>query len=87
MISKREDLLLKIWTLAIEKLSIEPKLNAKALFLYLQKEHPSDLPENTLRTFQRRVKIERANNGLSKEVFFPQSHIPGFLGNAIDRKA
>ena len=80
--STREDPLLKIWSLAIEKLSNDSRLDAKALFLYLHKEHPTDLPKNALRTFQRRVKTWRANNGVSKEVFFPQVHIPGELSES-----
>lgn len=59
-----------------------PTLQAKTLFLHLERKHQDDsgLPiykPSILRTLQRRVALWKALNGLGKEVMFPQTHIPG----------
>jgi hypothetical protein len=54
-----------------------PELEAKAVFEFLAGKHRGRYQEGQLRTFQRRVKQWRAQEGPPKEVFFPQEHRPG----------
>jgi hypothetical protein len=54
-----------------------PELEAKALFEHLMVRRPERYHEGQLRTFQRRVKQWRAQEGPDKEVFFAQAHRPG----------
>jgi len=68
-----------VWTGVVERLALNPGLEALTLFQQLQREHPGRFPDGQLRTFQRRVKIWRATDGPSKEVFFAQVHTPGRL--------
>jgi hypothetical protein len=57
-------------------LSDAPELEAKSLFEYLLSKSSAHDPSQ-LRTFQRRVRQWRARHGPEKEVYFPQSHLPG----------
>ena len=52
-------------------------LEAKTIFEDLQRKHPGRFQDGQLRTLQRRIKAWRALEGPSKEVFFPQQHVPG----------
>ena len=55
-----------------------PELEAKALFEHLMAGvPPGKVEEKHLRTFQRRVRDWRLENGPGKEVFFTQDHTPG----------
>jgi hypothetical protein len=45
----------------------------------LQRRYPGRYSDGQLRTLQRRVKVWRALEGPSKEVYFPQEHKPGEL--------
>ena len=54
-------------------------LEAKTLFEDLQRRYPGRYSDGQLRTLQRRVKVWRALEGPSKEVYFPQEHRPGEL--------
>jgi len=49
-----------------------PDLEAKVLFEHLRAAAPWAVKEQHLRTFQRRVKLWRLQNGPDKEVFFTQ---------------
>lgn len=73
------DPLAEVWPVAQEWLKINPGLQAKSLFEELQRRYPGRLAQGQLRTFQRRVKVWRAQQGPPKEVFFPQVHRPGEL--------
>lgn len=83
----RKDPLQEIWPKALLMLQDAPELEAKALFEYLVpaavaggspvESAPGDLQEKHLRTFQRRVRDWRLENGPDKEVFFTQNHTPG----------
>ena len=84
----REDPLAAIWPKALVMLGDAPELEAKALFEHLRehlREHltwgnagaSSPLEEKHLRTFQRRVRDWRLENGPEKEVFFTQDQSPG----------
>lgn len=69
----------KEWTWAVELLQVNPGLEAKTLFDYLQRQDPGKYQDGQLRTLQRRIKHWRAVEGPAKEVFFPQVHYPGDL--------
>lgn len=70
------------WEEVKEMLEIEPGLEAKTLFEYLQRENPGKYSDGQLRTLQRRVKVWRATEGPGKEIFFPQVHKPGALSES-----
>ena len=63
----------------MEKLELNPGLEAKTLFVDLQRRYPGRFSDGQLRTFQRQVKQWRALSGPSKEIYFPQEHHPGEL--------
>jgi len=73
----REDPFDEIWPEAKEYLGTNPGLEAKTLFEHLQRKYPEKFADGQVRTFQRRVKQWRAIEGPRKEVFFPQTHVPG----------
>ena len=73
----REDPLVVLWPQAEEMLRQAPELEAKALFKHLAARQPEPLKPGLLRTFQRRVKAWRLQEGSEKEVFFTQEVQPG----------
>ena len=78
----REDPFEEVWGEVAEMLANAPGLEAKAIFEYLnllaeEDEGRSSFPEGQLRTFQRRIRRWRAQEGPEKVVFFPQAHVPG----------
>jgi hypothetical protein len=73
----REDPLNFIWEKALVFLKDSPDLEAKSLFEHLLEQHPDQLVESHLRTFQRRVKSWRLLAGKEMEVFFDQNRKPG----------
>lgn len=73
----REDPFADVWPEVHEQLAINPGLQAKALFEWLQRQYPGRFQDGQLRTFQRGVKGWRATEGPAKEVFFRQEHEPG----------
>lgn len=73
----REDPLEALWLKAKPWLEASPELEAKALFEHLLGEDPALAPGHALRTFQRRVRQWRAQNGPPREVHFPQAREPG----------
>jgi len=60
-------------------LEVNPGLEAKTIFEYLQRRYAGRFADGQLRTLQRRVKVWRATEGPVKEVFFAQRHHPGRL--------
>ena len=66
----REDPFADVWDSVFEQLEINPELQAKTLFQWLQRTHPGRFQDGQLRTFQRGVKRWRATQGPPKEVFF-----------------
>jgi hypothetical protein len=60
-------------------LELQPRLEAKTIFQYLQDKYPNRFQEGQLRTLQRKVKKWKAVQGEPKEVFFAQVHKPGDL--------
>jgi hypothetical protein len=75
----REDPFQDVWPELEEKLRLNPGLEAKTLFVDLQRRFPGRFPDGQLRTLQRRLKFWRATEGPPKEVFFAQIHEPGRL--------
>ncbi len=73
----RKDPLAEIWPRALEMLRDAPELEAKALFEHLMPGGAGAVEEKHLRTFQRRVRDWRLENGPGKEVFFTQDQTPG----------
>ncbi|RQY77016.1 IS21 family transposase, partial [Burkholderia stagnalis] len=57
-----------------------PRLKAVTLLARLQEAHPDRFPDSMRRTLERRVNQWRAIEGPSKEIFFPQEHLPGAQG-------
>ena len=76
----RSDPFESVWDEVAEQLELNPAIEAKSLFEWLQREHPGQFQDGQLRTFQRGVKRWRATHGPPKEVFFTQRHEPGALG-------
>lgn len=75
----RKDPFEEIWPELCQYLGINPGLEAKTLFEFLQRNNPGSFQDGQLRTLQRRIKVWRATEGPPKEVFFPQRHHPGRL--------
>ena len=73
----REDPFDEDWREVQFKLEINPGLEAKTLFEWLQRTCPGRYSDGQLRTLQRRIKQWRAFEGPAKEVFFDQHHKPG----------
>jgi hypothetical protein len=73
----REDPFESVWEELRGLLAINPGLQAKTLFVHLQRQYPGRFADSQLRTLQRKLKAWRATEGPPKEVFFPQEHLPG----------
>jgi hypothetical protein len=75
----REDPFEEVWPQVEEQLRLNPGLQGKTVFAWLQREHPGKFQDGQLRTLQRHIKQWRATDGPAKEVFFGQVHHPGDL--------
>ena len=75
----REDPFEGVWDDVQEKVEVNPGIEAKTLFEWLQREYPGRYSDGQLRTLQRRVKYWRATEGPAREVYFSQTHSPGKL--------
>jgi len=75
----RQDPFEEEWEDIKDKLTVNPGLEAKTIFEALKREKSGRFTDGQLRTLQRRIKVWRATEGPSKEVFFPQKHFPGQL--------
>ena len=75
----REDCFQEVWGEVQSLLEMNPGLEAKTIFEYLQRRYAGRFADGQLRTLQRRVKVWRATEGPVKEVFFAQRHHPGRL--------
>ena len=67
------------WSEVQLKLEINPGLESKTLFEWLQRSSPGRYSDGLLRTLQQRIRQWRALAGPAKEVFFDQHHRPGEL--------
>ncbi len=65
------------WLECVEIFNAAPELNAKTVFDWLCEEHSESYSAGQLRTFQRKVRVWRAQEGPGKEIYFPQAHKPG----------
>lgn len=75
----RKDPFADVWEEVKANLDLNQGLEAKTLFLDLQRRYPGKFQDGQLRTLQRRIKVWRATEGPPKEVFFAQEHKPGIL--------
>ena len=75
----RPDPFTDVWDDLQRKLELHPRLEAKTLLGYLQRQHPGRFADGQLRTLQRRIRVWRALEGPAKEVMFAQVHHPGQL--------
>jgi hypothetical protein len=75
----RVDPFADVWLELLERLQLNPGLEAKTLFVDLQRRFPGRFPDVQLRALQQRIKTWRASCGPAKEVFFDQVHHPGRL--------
>ena len=75
----REDCFQEVWEEVQSLLEVNPGLEAKTIFEYLQRRYAGRFADGQLRTLQRRVRVWRATEGPVKEVFFAQRHHPGML--------
>jgi len=75
----RPDPFAEVWEEVSFQLTYYPGLEAKTLFMDLQRRYPGKFQDGQLRTLQRRVKTWRALEGPPKEVFFAQVYRPGEL--------
>jgi hypothetical protein len=75
----RPDPFAEVWDEVEQLLKVEPGLQAKTIFEYLQEKDPGRFSEGQVRTLQRRIKIWRALEGPPREIFFAQDHYPGEL--------
>jgi transposase len=73
----RSDPLQTIMPEAARYLETAPEIEAKGLLVHLKIAKPEVAGAVALRTFQRGVKVWRAQHGPPKEVFFPQAREPG----------
>ncbi len=73
----REDPFAEDWPDLAARLADAPELEALALFEDLLRRKPDRYHPGQVRTFQRRVKQWRAEQGPPKDLFFPQAHRPG----------
>jgi len=73
----REDPFVADWEEVTAQLAALPEVEARALFEALQERRPGRYEDGQLRTFQRRVKQWRAEQGPGREVLLPQEHRPG----------
>jgi len=78
----RKDPFETVWDNVRQMMQLNPGLEAKTIFEYLQRIHPGTYQDGQLRTLQRRIKTWRATEGPPKEVFFPQEHHPGELSES-----
>lgn len=75
----RTDPFVDVWPEIYEQLEVNPGLQGKTLFEWLQRQYAGRFQDGQLRSFQRGVKRWRATQGPPKEVYFGQVHKPGRL--------
>jgi len=78
----RDDPFARRWPEVEAFLELNSGLEAKTLFDHLQRTYPGQFSDGQLRTFQRKVKHWRATQGPGKEIYFPQVHKPGRMGQS-----
>jgi len=79
----RTDPFEEVWNEVLEKLKPFPRLEAKTLFDFLQREYPGRFADGQLRTLQRRVKCGGHLKALERKCFFPRNIILVYLASRI----
>jgi hypothetical protein len=75
----RKDPFWEVWDEVVALLSGNGRLEAKAIFEFLQRKYPGRFGDGQVRTLQRKIRRWRAEEGPQKEVYFAQKHHPGEL--------
>jgi hypothetical protein len=78
----RKDPFEDVWSEVEILIKDSPELQALTIFQDLQRRYPGKFQDGQLRTLQRRIRSWRALYGPDKEVFFPQVHYPGKIGQS-----
>lgn len=78
----RPDIFKEVWAEVEQLLTNEPALEGITIFDFLCRKYEGQFQAAHLRTLQRRIKVWRAQYGQPKEVFFPQQHTPGLMGQS-----
>jgi hypothetical protein len=78
----REDPFADIWPEVEVLLKEAPGLQALTIFQDLQCRYPGRFQDGQLRTLQRRIRVWRGLYGPDQEVYFPQVHHPGRMGQS-----
>jgi transposase len=78
----RKDPFEDVWSEVEALIKDSPELQALTIFQDLQRRYPGNFQDGQLRTLQRRIRSWRALYGPDKEVFFPQVHYPGKIGQS-----
>jgi transposase len=73
----RPDPFVEVWPEVEALLRQDGGLQAKTIWMELNERHAGRFSAGQLRTLQRRVLAWRVTSGPEREVFFPQTHIPG----------
>ena len=75
--STRLDPFAEHWEQIENILKTRPRLQANQLLMYLMEEYPDYYNNRHLRSLQRRLQIWNAENGIDRDVIFPQNILPG----------
>jgi transposase len=78
----RVDPFAEVWPEIEALLRQDAGLQAKTVWAELNERHAGRFSAGQLRTLQRRFLARRAKSGPDREVFFPQTHIPGEQGQS-----
>jgi hypothetical protein len=78
----RPDPFEEVWPEIEALLNQDGGLQAKTIFKELRKRYPGRFQVGQLRTLQRRVRRWKAYSGPKQEVYFPQIHQPGQVGQS-----
>src|SRR4051812_9255623 len=73
----RPDPFAAVWPEVDALLRQDCGLQAKTIWMELNERHAGRFSAGQLRTLQRRLSAWRATSGPDREVFFPQTHVPG----------
>ena len=73
----RPDPFAEVWAEVEALLRQDAGLQAKTVWGELNERYPGRFSVGTLRTLQRRFNVWRAKSGPDREVYFPQTHVPG----------
>jgi hypothetical protein len=81
----REDAFTEVWEEIRQEIDVNPGLEAKTLFEWLQRKYPGQYADGQLRTLQRRIKVWRATEDRHKKYFSARNTSPGGCAHRISR--